>query len=375
MDLPIKILRWVDKYIVWLLVVLLFWLKYIFFYKKAKIVSHPQKILVIRLWALWSSLLTFPMIKQLQDHYGTAVEYDLLATSRNIWVFAKQWYFHTLYNLFSVKDLFRFLVSFKKYDIVIDAEEYFQISSLMWLWLGKVTLWYSNIYSRGLSYVFPVHYSELTHNVMNCLSLLSPLRIPVFAPKYLDPLKYARRHMLNVDIFLKLFKNKKVICMHTWWAETSPDRFWSEANWVSLIEEISKKYWDSFQIFLSGTSSDLCWIHTILHSLSVSAKKRVHSLCWKFSLFEFAYFLKTCDLMISNDTGPMHLAAAMGTKTIGLFGPNLPQIFGPWPLATNIWLYKGKWIIYIKPHLWIFEKDPDTCINNIRPSDVLAFIV
>jgi heptosyltransferase-2 len=373
MVLPIKILRWVDKYIVWLLVVLLFWLKYIFFYKKNEIISHPKKILVIRLWALGSSLLTFPMIKQLQDHYGTPIEYDLLATSRNIWVFKHQGYFQTLYNLFSIKDLFRLLVNFKKYDIVIDAEEYFQISSLMWLLLGKVTLWYSNIYSRGLSYVFPVKYSELTHNVMNCLSLLSPLWISVFEPKHLEPLCYQQKHKINVDLFLKPFRNKKFICIHALWAETSPDRFWSDTHWVSLIEQINKRYWSSVVILLSGTPSELRWIDGIVHKLSPAARKEVHLFCRP--LFEFAYLLQNCDLMISNDTGPMHLAAAMGTKTIGLFGPNLPQIFGPWPLDTNIWLYKGKWTIYIKPHLWIFEKDPDNCINIIHPSDVLKFIV
>jgi len=105
--------------------------------------------------------------------------------------------------------------------------------------------------------------------------------------------------------------------------------------------------------------------------LSHESKKIVFSLCWTFGLFEFAYFLTKCDLMISNDTGPMHLSAAMWTKTIGLFGPNLPQIFGPWPLDKNVWLYKGNGIIYIQPHLGIFKKDVSDTINKITPKNVL----
>jgi hypothetical protein len=67
-----------------------FWLKYLCVKNKKSRISHPKKILVIRLWALGSSLLSFPMIKQLQDYYGKSVQYDLLATSRNIGVFQNQ---------------------------------------------------------------------------------------------------------------------------------------------------------------------------------------------------------------------------------------------------------------------------------------------
>jgi len=40
------------------------------------------------------------------------------------------------------------------------------------------------------------------------------------------------------------------------------------------------------------------------------------------------------DWVISNDSGPMHLAAAMGLKTIGLFGPTDPRQYGPYPLKS-----------------------------------------
>ena len=65
----------------------------------------------------------------------------------------------------------------------------------------------------------------------------------------------------------------------------------------------------------------------IIDSLSDDEKVGVTNLCGKFGLYDFAALLQRMDVMISNDTGPMHLAAAMGTKTIGLFGPNLPSRF------------------------------------------------
>ena len=48
------------------------------------------------------------------------------------------------------------------------------------------------------------------------------------------------------------------------------------------------------------------------------------------SLLELAALLKKASLMISNDSGPMHLAAALGTPVIGLFGPTDPRRVGPY---------------------------------------------
>ena len=36
--------------------------------------------------------------------------------------------------------------------------------------------------------------------------------------------------------------------------------------------------------------------------------------------------------MIANDSGPMHLAAALGVPVMGIFGPTDPRLFGPYPL-------------------------------------------
>ncbi len=47
------------------------------------------------------------------------------------------------------------------------------------------------------------------------------------------------------------------------------------------------------------------------------------------SIERSAELLRRCDLLVSNDTGVMHLGAAMGTPTVGLFGPNSPTRYAP----------------------------------------------
>jgi heptosyltransferase I len=56
------------------------------------------------------------------------------------------------------------------------------------------------------------------------------------------------------------------------------------------------------------------------------------------SLVSLPALIKRADWVISNDSGPMHLAAALGVKTLGIFGPTDPQLFGPYPLRapTNV---------------------------------------
>lgn len=52
------------------------------------------------------------------------------------------------------------------------------------------------------------------------------------------------------------------------------------------------------------------------------------------SLTSLPALLSKADWVISNDSGPMHLSAAMGLKTIGLFGPTDPRQYGPYPLKS-----------------------------------------
>ena len=50
----------------------------------------------------------------------------------------------------------------------------------------------------------------------------------------------------------------------------------------------------------------------------------------KATLAELGAFLKRCGLLVSNDSAPMHMAAAMNVPTVGIFGPTDPRAQGPW---------------------------------------------
>ena len=45
--------------------------------------------------------------------------------------------------------------------------------------------------------------------------------------------------------------------------------------------------------------------------------------------------IKNCRLLITNDGGPMHMAVALGVKTVSIFGPVDDAVYGPYPKDRN----------------------------------------
>lgn len=63
-------------------------------------------------------------------------------------------------------------------------------------------------------------------------------------------------------------------------------------------------------------------------------RERFFNLTGKTTLPELVPLVGQARLCVCNDSGPMHLAAALGTETVAIFGPTPPERFGPWPLTN-----------------------------------------
>lgn len=84
------------------------------------------------------------------------------------------------------------------------------------------------------------------------------------------------------------------------------------------------------------------------------------------SINDFAHLIKSSSLLITNDTGPLHLADALSVKTIALFVPTDPKRFGPSKNKNNIVIKKEK-----PCYTCIKKKCSDPfCFNQITPEEV-----
>jgi lipopolysaccharide heptosyltransferase II len=104
-------------------------------------------------------------------------------------------------------------------------------------------------------------------------------------------------------------------------SENDPSKRWPAENWRRLIEAFPS---ESF--VLLGTAGDAPITSRIAAGLDAA---RVTDLAGKTDLLGFAAALRACRLLVSNDTGGMHLANALGVPVIGLFGPTNPIRTGP----------------------------------------------
>jgi len=84
--------------------------------------------------------------------------------------------------------------------------------------------------------------------------------------------------------------------------------------------------------------------------------------------------IKNCNLVITNDGGPMHMAVALGVKTVSIFGPVSELVYGPFPsLNKHVVL---KWDMACRPcyknfRLPICDKDRE-CLKQVSVDEVFA---
>ena len=104
-------------------------------------------------------------------------------------------------------------------------------------------------------------------------------------------------------------------------SENAPEKRWPVAHWRSLIESLPEE-----KFILFGTAGDFAITSTIANGFDPA---RVENAAGKTNLAVFADRLRGCRLLVSNDTGGMHLANALSVPLIALFGPTNPMRTGP----------------------------------------------
>ncbi|HVN48155.1 MAG TPA: lipopolysaccharide heptosyltransferase II [Bacteroidota bacterium] len=108
---------------------------------------------------------------------------------------------------------------------------------------------------------------------------------------------------------------------------------WPQDRFVELGIALAQRW--KAKIFLFGGPEDINDCGAIANAInSATGKTSAENLCGKCSLLETAAMMKYCDVVVSNDTGLMHIAAAMKRKLVALFGSTVKE-FGFFPVGTK----------------------------------------
>jgi len=115
-----------------------------------------------------------------------------------------------------------------------------------------------------------------------------------------------------------------------------PSHRWPISNFIKTIEGIDGRIKCKFVMTGSGQDAGL------IHKLKIKPGIKIVSMAGELSIKELCAFLKICRLYISNDTGPMHMAAALKTPLVAIFGPGYMRRYDPRAISDKAITLYGK---------------------------------
>jgi ADP-heptose:LPS heptosyltransferase len=169
------------------------------------------------------------------------------------------------------------------------------------------------------------------------------------------PLPLAGKDSHAVDIlsaFLPLISLENTPSRHLTFSKTSPwEAPWGAGKALLLFPNSRRKEkeWPYFSDLVEGLLGEniplpIAWAGQEPLPLSDDwPKDRFFDLIGKTSLAQLPDVIASAKLVVSNDSGPMHLAAAQGVPVLALFGPTAPERYGPYPLnAPDHWVLQAE---------------------------------
>jgi heptosyltransferase-2 len=109
-------------------------------------------------------------------------------------------------------------------------------------------------------------------------------------------------------------------------AEYGPAKRWPVEKFIAAAKEIQDQTNCNWILFGGKNDSP---ITSQIESEIQNSKFKIQNLAGKTSLRELMSLLKLCRVLLTNDTGPMHVAAALGTPVVVPFGSTSPELTGP----------------------------------------------
>lgn len=302
-------------------------------------------ILINKLWAIGDSVISLSLIRAIKDNFPKA-QIEVL-TTKNIKDIFKYNSTDKQICINSIIGFFTIILSIRKYDIVFDCEPYFNISALVAFMVGKRRVGFSNQY-RSRLYSDVVEFRKDQHMVQNYLDMLRSLNIDCDTEN-LESIIIPEEERKTVLNFISTeLKDIKTVGICPGISGSVKSRMWYEERFASLADKIIDEL--QMQVIFIDSPKNKHIVDAIRKMMNNDSISVLNKLNLKDNLF----LISKCDMFISNDTGLMHVAAAQGCKTIGLFGPNTPVLWAPYG-KQNISIYKTKLLPCIKNDEGVFE--------------------
>ena len=342
-----------------------------------------MNILIVKLSALGDVVQTIPAFEALRNHYSSAhiswlveeeaadlLQYypgldEIMVCRRRSWL--KELRNPLLWPKVSL-DILRFCGSLRQryYDVIIDLQGL--LKSAIWVGLarGRRKIGFDRTREgswRFLNERLPP-YDPDQHALERYLDVPRYLGADVDSIRVHDPWTSTEEHLLRTRLSqITPNSGPPLVACHP--ISRWQTKLWPEANFTRLAVELVTKL--QATVVFTGSTQDRDTITRIIEETGVGG---LYNWAGTTNLRELAYVYKNATVVVSTDSGPMHLAAVLGTPVVALFGPTAPWRTGPYGMAHKV-------LRVDRDCSPCFEKSCDTveCMTALKVEDVFQAVV
>lgn len=320
-----------------------------------------MKILIIRSHYLGDTLLTMPIIRELKELYPESTITLLSKPGIHQSLLDNFQYLDEIINFNNFIETLNILKK-EKFDRVYLFKRSFSVALLSWLANIPERIGFDTD-ARKIFLTENKKYNLDIHEVQSMFSLIktcSPINLKEQYYFTTNTEKNTARNTLS-----QLNTNKQNIIIHP--LASNSLKNWRLDHWIELINKLQET--NKYNIILSGDTSQATQDYhnrikaQLTQEISLDLSIKNNTLRENIALYE------QCDLVIAVDSGPMHLAAAVQTPVLGIFGPSSIKRWHPWTNSPYITLVNNT--NCYPCHLKTTCNNTRECITQITPKQII----
>ncbi len=154
----------------------------------------------------------------------------------------------------------------------------------------------------------------------------------------------------------------RTVGMHL--ATTWPTKRWAPSRFAAVARSLVES---GTRVIITGVASDA----PLRDAFMTDARDPdIVDAVGRCDVFQLAAIIERCDAYVTADSGPMHIAAAVGTPTVALFGPTSPERHGPVGVGHGV----AQASLPCRPcyRRGCRIRDKNLCMESIEPGDVVS---
>lgn len=194
--------------------------------------------------------------------------------------------------------------------------------------------------------VEPEPHASVRHEVERQLALVRAVGARIEDPRMRLVVRDEDRDALRARLALHGIANdERIVVLHP--GATASSRRYPGEQYASALDRLTGSL--DVRVLLTGTRDETALTRAVLDAAQPATRRRLVDLAGAFGLGEFIALLEASDLLIANNSGPVHIAAALGTPIVDLYALTNPQ-HTPWGTPHRLlyrdvacrWCYRGE---------------------------------